>query len=70
MFDILVNAARDVAKSEMDGLSESETFEYSEEIFFLSLATVVGQEIRIQGDRCFGKQVLMLCVVATCIAKS
>ena len=70
MFDIPDYAAGNMAKSEMVDLSKSEGLEYSQEIFLFGLATFAGGEVGVQGDRCFGKRVLMLHIVATCIAKS
>ena len=70
VFDVSGYTARDMAKSEVVDLLESEGVEYSYEVFLFGLATFTSGEIGVQGVRCFGKRVLMLCVVATCIAKS
>ena len=70
MFDVSRYTARNMAESEVIGLLKSEGVEYSEEVFLFGLATFSGSEIGVQGVRCFGKQVLMLCVVVTRIAKS
>ena len=58
-----------MAKSEVINLLELKVMEYSYEVFLFSFATFVGGEIGVQGDRCFEKRVLMLCVVITHIAK-
>ena len=70
MFDVSCYTTRDMAELEVVNLSKSKGVEYSYEVFLFSFATFTGGEIGVQGDRCFGKRVLMLRVVVTHIAKS
>ena len=70
VFNVSCYTTRDMAKSEVVGLSKSEGVEYSYEVFLFGLATFTSGEIGVQGVRCFGKRVLMLRVVVTRIAKS
>jgi hypothetical protein len=63
VFGVSVDCTGDVAESEVEGLSQSKMFEYSEEVFFLDKAPFSRAKIGIQGDRLFGKLVLMLRVV-------
>ena len=70
MFDIPCCTTRDMAESEVIELSESKAVEYAYEVFLFGVATCAGGEVGVQGDRCFEKRVLMLCVVITHIAKS
>ena len=70
VFDVPYYTARDVAESEVVDLSKSKGVEYSYKVFLFGLATFTGGEIGVQGDRCFGKRVLMLRIVITRIAKS
>ena len=70
MFDVSCQTTRDVAESEVIGLSESEVVEYSYKVFLFDFATFTGREVGVQGVRVFGKRVLMLRVVVTRIAKS
>ena len=69
VFDIPDYAAGNMAESEMVNLSKSESLEYSQEVFLFDFTTFTRGEIGVQGFRCFGKQVLMLRVVITRIAK-
>ena len=70
MFDVSCYTTRDMAESEVVGLSKSKGMEYSYEVFLFGLATFTGGEVGIQGDRSFGKRVLMLRVVVMHITKS
>ena len=70
MFNVSDYATRNVAESEVINLSELKVVEYSYEVFFFGLATFAGGEVGVQGDRVFGKRVLMLRIVVTRIAKS
>ena len=70
MFDILCQATRDVAELEVIDLSKSEVVEYPYKILLFGFATFTGGEVCVQRVRGFGKRVLMLRVVVTCIAKS
>ena len=53
MFDVPCYTARDMAESEVVGLSKSEGVEYSQEIFLFGLTTFTSSEIGVQGVRCF-----------------
>ena len=70
MFDVSCYTARNVTEAEVVDLSKSKGVEYSQKIFLFGLATFASGKIGVQGVRCFGKRVLMLCVVVTRIAKS
>ena len=70
VFDIPDYAAGDMAESEMVDLSKSESLEYPQKVFLFGFATFTCGEVGVQGVRCFGKRVLMLRVVVTCITKS
>ena len=70
MFDVSDYATRNVAETEVVGLSKSEGLEYSKEIFLFSFTAFSSGEIGVQGVCRFGKRVLMLRVVVTRIAKS
>ena len=70
VFNVPCYTARDMAESEMVGLSKSQGVEYSQEVFLFGLATFTSGEIGVQGVRCFGKRVLMLRIVVTRITKS
>jgi hypothetical protein len=70
VFDVPDYTARNVAETEVVGLSKSEGLEYPKEIFSFDFAAFSSGEIGVQGVRCFGKRVLMLRVVVTRIAKS
>ena len=70
MFGIPCYTTCDMAESEVIKLSESKAVEYAYEVFFFGFATCAGGEVGVQGDRGFGKRVLMLRVVITRIAKS
>jgi hypothetical protein len=63
MFGILVDCTGDMAESKVEGLSQTEMFEDTEEVVFFDEAPFSCTEIGIQGGRLFGKLVLMLRVV-------
>ena len=70
VFDVSCQTARNVAESEVINLSELKIVEYPYKVFLFGFATFTGGKVSVQGVRIFGKQVLMLCVVVTCITKS
>ena len=70
VFGVSGYTARDMAESEVIDLSELESVEYSYEIFLFGFATFLSGEVGVQGVYGFGKRVLMLRIVVTCIAKS